>query len=416
MTRVLIDGRIDGHDGIGRYTQCLTQVLQSQARPGVHIKVLSPTGTRRYSCGEGTELLHAARVYGAELIHVLDYRVPLEPATVPLVVTIHDILRLVRPQFCYSDEEFAARFGTAGLAELVAMTAVLRGLADPPPGATRAPRSSHEEFYARMLALACARASGVVTPTRTVAQQLAAAIGHDRGVRVSAWGTDHLRAVRSPAAGTAPVAGRYLLYVGQARPHKGLETLLDAYQRSQAPAAGVRLVCVGRDFLDGMHGAEYIRVRLGRAAVAMGSVSDITLRALYTHAEALVHLAEHEGFGLTPLEALAAGTRVVASDISVLRETLADHALFADPAKPDAVAQAISDVIATPDERAARIRRRRWARRYRWSRHAEDVLALYIEAARVHRDPTGTGDYLSVITGKGEGSRAHPGVRRASKP
>lgn len=382
MTRVLIDGRIAGHDGIGRYTRCLTQALRSQVGPGVRIKVLPPTGTRRYDRGEGTELLQAARARGADLIHVLDYRVPLEPATIPLVVTIHDILRLIRPHFCYSDEEFAARFGTAGLAELAAMTAVLRGLTDPPPGATRAPKSSHEEFYARMLALACARASGVVAPTRTVARQLTAAIGHDRGVRVSAWGTDHLRADRSPAAGAAPVAGRYLLYVGQARPHKGMETLLDAYQRSQARRAGVRLVCVGRDFLDGTHGAEHITVRLGRAAVAMGSVSDTTLLALYAHAEALVHLAEHEGFGFTPLEALAAGTRVVASDIPVLRETLADYALFADPGDPDAIAQAISSVIVTPDERAARQGRRRWARRYRWSRHADDILALYIEAVR----------------------------------
>ncbi len=382
MTRVLIDGRIAGHDGIGRYTRCLTQALQSQARPGVRTKVLPPTGTPRYSRGEGTELLQAARACGAELIHVLDYRVPLEPATTPLVVTIHDILRLIRPHFCYSDEEFAARFGTAGLAELAAMTAVLRGLADPPLGATRAPQSLHEEFYARMLALACARASAVVTPTRTVARQLTAAIGHDRGVRVSAWGTDHLRADRSPAAGATLVDGRYLLYVGQARPHKGVETLFDAYQRSQAPRAGVRLVCVGRDFADGTHGAQDITVRLGRAAVAVGSVSDTTLLALYAHAEALVHLAEHEGFGFTPLEALAAGTRVVASDIPVLRETLADHALFADPADPDAIAQAISDVTVTSDERVARQRRRRWARRYRWSRHADDVLALYTEAAR----------------------------------
>lgn len=177
MTRVLIDGRVDGHDVIGRYTRCLTQALQSQARPGVRIKVLPATGTGRYSRGEGTELLQAARASGAELIHVLDYRVPLEPATIPLVVTIHDILRLIQPHFCYSDEEFAARFGTAGLAELAVMTALLRGLAGPPPGATRAPESSHEEFYAQMLALACARASGIVTPTRTVARQLTAAIG-----------------------------------------------------------------------------------------------------------------------------------------------------------------------------------------------------------------------------------------------
>ncbi len=383
MTRVLIDGRIDGHDGIGRYTTCLIRALRSQAGPTVTITVLPPTGTPRYSRAEGTELREAARACGANLIHVLDYRVPLEPTTIPLVVTIHDILRLARPEFCYPDDQFAERFGTTGLANLSTVTFALRRLTDPPQGARPAPEGLHEEFYARMLAVACARASAVVAPTHAVARQLAAAVGHDRSVRVSAWGIDHLPAHRAPTADRVPVAvdGRYLLYVGQARTHKGLDTLLDAYQGSRAPEVGVRLVCAGRDFADGTHIARSIRDRLGGAVMTLGSVSDTTLRALYADADSLVHLAEHEGFGFTPLEALAAGTRVLASDIPVLRETLADHALFADPADTAAVAKAINHVIATPDEPSCRHRRARWARRYRWSRHADDILALYREAA-----------------------------------
>ncbi|MGH3328955.1 MAG: glycosyltransferase family 4 protein [Streptomycetales bacterium] len=382
MTRVLIDGRIRGDDGIGRYTSCLTRALRAQAGPGTHIEVLSPTGTPRYTRAEGEELLREARACGAALIHVLDYRVPLEPTGIPVVVTIHDVLRLVRPQFCYSDKEFAARFGTDQLAELAATTAALRDVTDPPPGETRRPESLHEEFYARMLALACARAAGVVTPSRAVARTLTTTLDLGCGVRVSPWGIDHLPAGGPPVVDVIPVYGRYLLYVGQARAHKGLETLLDAYERSRAPGAGVRLVCVGRDFTAGGPVAEHITARLDRAAVAVGTVDDNLLRELYTHAEALVHLAEHEGFGFTPLEALAAGTRVVASDIPVLRETLADHAHFTNPADPHAVAQAISGVIAAPDEPEARQRRMRWARRHRWSRHADDVLALYAEAAR----------------------------------
>ncbi len=131
-----------------------------------------------------------------------------------------------------------------------------------------------------MLALACARAAAVITPTHAVARQFTAAIGHDHAVRVSAWGIDHLPAPEAPDEDRAPVDGRNLLYVGQARTHKGLDTLLDAYQRSQAPDAGVRLVCAGRDFVDGTHAAASIRDRLGSAAVTLGSISDTTLRAL----------------------------------------------------------------------------------------------------------------------------------------
>lgn len=402
MIRVLVDGRIAGDDGIGRYTRCLTGALHSQARRSqamgsgaghdLRIEVLPPTGTRRYSRAEGTELLRAAHASDAQLVHVLDYRVPIEEAGVPMMVTIHDVLRLVSPRFCYTDAEFATRFGSDGLAELAATTAALHEIAELPSGVMRRPRSLHEDFYARMLALACARAAGIVTPTRAVAAQLRAAVGHGSGVRVSPWGTDHLWACepptgqpptgQPPTGGAARVAGRYLLYVGQSRAHKGLDTLLAAYERSAASAAGVRLVCVGADFADGAKGAALVSARLNQAVVTLGRVSDTSLRALYAHADALVHVAEHEGFGFTPLEALAAGTRVVASDIPVLREILADHAAFADHTDPDSVATAINAVISAPDEPVARNRRVRWARRYRWSEHADDVLALYADALR----------------------------------
>jgi hypothetical protein len=79
VIRVLVDGRIDGQDGIGRYTACLIRALRAQTGSAAAINVLSPTGTPRYSRAEGTELLDAARACQAEVIHVLDYRIPLEP-------------------------------------------------------------------------------------------------------------------------------------------------------------------------------------------------------------------------------------------------------------------------------------------------------------------------------------------------
>lgn len=191
MIRVLIDGRITGHDGIGRYTTCLLRALRSQAGPEFAVTALPPTGTPRYSRIEGAQLLDAVRSCGANVVHVLDYRVPLETTPIPLVVTIHDILRLVEPRWCYSDRDFLARFGGRGLAELAAMTSRLRSRGEPPPAARPAPESLHEEFYARMLAWAAARAAAIITPTETVARQLAAAFDRDLPIRVSAWGIDH---------------------------------------------------------------------------------------------------------------------------------------------------------------------------------------------------------------------------------
>jgi len=109
----------------------------------------------------------------------------------------------------------------------------------------------------------------------------------------------------------------------------------------------------------------------------LGPVSDGRLSRLYRHARALVHLAEHEGFGLTPVEAMAHGTRVVASDIPVLRETLGAHATFVPKNDPKAVAWSLDEAVFTEDGAEEAEQRRAWVSQYTWERHARDVLATY---------------------------------------
>ena len=59
-----------------------------------------------------------------------------------------------------------------------------------------------------------------------------------------------------------------------------------------------------------------------------GRVSDDELAALYTGAHALLLASDDEGFGLTPVEALACGTPVVACEVPALREVLGDRVTF----------------------------------------------------------------------------------------
>jgi glycosyltransferase involved in cell wall biosynthesis len=376
--RVLVDGRVRGRDGIGRYTRELIAALQASETATVRVTVLGPTATPRYSRAEGEELRRAARSCGADVIHLLDCRVPLDTDGTPVVVTVHDLMRVTRPDLCYSDEQFADRFGAGGLAELRVMVDALAAVTGPPAGGSRAPGGAHEVFCARMLMLAMNRAAAVITPTRTVAAQLAQATGRDHGGVVSPWGIDH-EATCEPAELTAdpPALGRYLLYVGQARAHKGLESMLSAYERSGAASAGARLVLAGVDFAVEGEVARGAIARLGASVVPLGYVDDVDLRQLYRNAEALLHLAEEEGFGFTPLEAFAAGARVIAADIPTLKETLNGHAVFVDPTDADSVAGAIDRVLTEPDLPAHRETRRHWAARCTWSRHAGDVLAVY---------------------------------------
>ncbi len=71
--RVLLDGRVEGAGGIGRYTRSVVSALTA-LDADIDIRVLNPTGARRYSRAEGAELMAYARRCGADLIHILDYR------------------------------------------------------------------------------------------------------------------------------------------------------------------------------------------------------------------------------------------------------------------------------------------------------------------------------------------------------
>jgi glycosyltransferase involved in cell wall biosynthesis len=88
----------------------------------------------------------------------------------------------------------------------------------------------------------------------------------------------------------------------------------------------------------------------------------------------------YEGFGLPPLEAMAAGTPVITSNVSSLPEVVGDAALLIDPYEPNAIADAMRRVLTDPDLRAD-LRRRGLARvhEFSWERSVARVREIYGE-------------------------------------
>jgi glycosyltransferase involved in cell wall biosynthesis len=376
--RVLLDGQVAGADGIGRCTSNLIAALRRVAAcEGLRLHVEPPSDVPRYSSAEGTHLLKAAHRYRADLLHLLDYRVPLDAGSLPLVPTVHDVLRLRHPEHCYTDEAFLARFGSDGMSRLRQVTTALRTHAPWPPGATRDPASSHEEFYGRMTSHAAGTAAAVFTPTHTVAAQLVEAVGHPVPTRATPWGVDHLAKVRAEVrpARRELRKGEFVLYVGQARSHKGLPVLLEAFQRSRARHRGLKLALAGRDFAEGNPATR----DLPDHVVPLGEVTDAHLAYLYARAAVVAHLAQHEGFGFPPLEAVSFGAQVLVADIPVMRETLGSHAYFTDPHDPAEASRALDHLLAGDDPAAHRQARTAWAERYRWDTCARGVLDCYRE-------------------------------------
>jgi len=88
--------------------------------------------------------------------------------------------------------------------------------------------------------------------------------------------------------------------------------------------------------------------------VVRGHVPSDDLLELYRSASALVFPSLYEGFGQPPIEAMACGCPVAASHAGALREVCGDAARYFDPTSPRAIADAVLDVLAQPDEWTAR--------------------------------------------------------------
>ena len=176
------------------------------------------------------------------------------------------------------------------------------------------------------------------------------------------------------------VPGRYVLYVGQFDPRKNMAGLFGAFAQALDREPDLRLVIVGT--LGRL--APLMRDALARSrvpadrVVITGAVDDATLGALYAGAEALLHAAWLEGFGLTALESLAAGTPVVGYRAGAVAEVVGDAGLLVDERDPAALGEALVTLLASDALRAdLRSRARSRAARFSWDRAADDTLAVY---------------------------------------
>jgi glycosyltransferase involved in cell wall biosynthesis len=183
------------------------------------------------------------------------------------------------------------------------------------------------------------------------------------------------------AAGRALAGGpRYLLAVGTVEPRKDLPLLVDAFAR--VAAAGqpeLRLVIAGPDGW----GADALTEAIAASpfadrVVRLGWVSDEQRVALLRGAAVAVFPSRYEGFGLPPLDAMAADTPVVVTDAGAVPEVVGDAAIVVPTGDTDALADAVARVL-DDDELADGLRGRGRSRvaRFSWDETTDRLVELY---------------------------------------
>jgi len=172
----------------------------------------------------------------------------------------------------------------------------------------------------------------------------------------------------------------YLLFVGTYEPRKNIAGLLDAYHLlCQTHADLPPLVLVGRrGWLYEDIFAKVEALKLSDRLIWVENAPFPDLPALYNGGLALVLPSHYEGFGLTPLEAMACGTPVIISNRGSLPEVVGDTGLLVNPDDPADVAASIERLLTDSALRshlsAAGLAR---AALFTWRRTAEQTLAVY---------------------------------------
>jgi glycosyltransferase involved in cell wall biosynthesis len=222
---------------------------------------------------------------------------------------------------------------------------------------------------ARQTRRAVSRAQVVVCVSESTAAEAVAVLGADPGRLVVAH---HGPGQRLPAVESRDPA--HFLYVGDAEERKGVPGLLEAYAAYRADSQGpLDLVLAGRASA----------LATGDGVRAEPDPDPGRLAELLAGAAALVHPSRHEGFGLTVIEAMAAGVPVVAGSSAGVREIAGDAVLRAGSGE---LAAALARVASDEDLRA-RLRRAGTERAaaFSWEESARRHVAAYTLA----RQPQG---------------------------
>lgn len=246
--------------------------------------------------------------------------------------------------------------------------------------------------FPRLIERAISDGAFVHTPSEFVANEVIERFEADpRRVRAVHHGTPKLATETTGLRGSElpnflpDGTKRYVLSIGTTEPRKDLPGLVRAFDVIASRHADTALVLAGRQGWGADDLARTIEAsRHSDRIVLPGYVDD--LAAVLSSATVLAYPSLYEGFGLPPLEAMAAGVPVVTTTAGALPEVVGDAAVMVEPRDVHALAGALDRLLSDESARVDLIERGiERAATFTWEACAEGLIGLYREAMAEHR-------------------------------
>lgn len=373
--KILIDARLYGLEnaGLGRYSLNLVRELAKIDRknsyfillkekyfkevslPGSWQKILADFG--HYSLAEQVKIPKIVKSVKPDISHFLHFNVPTTLGT-RFIVTIHDMLMHKQRGLSATTLSWPAYFLKRIGYKLVFKKAILGSIK-------------------------------IIVPSQFVKNEIVNyyKVKEDK-VAVTYEGSDESLISKPGKRGVLKkydIDAPYFIYAGNAYPHKNLaraiEAVVDLNKNSQEK---VLFVIASARSVFGQR-LEKLVSRLGAYGQVklLGFVPDDELGGLYQGAVGYLFPSLSEGFGLTGLEAMAAGTIVLVSDIPVFREVYKGNAIYFNPYDFSSIEKAMRDVISMDVSRRKEIIKngQKFASRYSWDKMAKQTLKVYEDCA-----------------------------------
>lgn len=356
-----------GGGGIGRYVAELVSNLQTQDTKNEYVlflkkenfhecQITNPRFSKRlvdvpwYTFQEQRRMPGYVRRARVDVMHYPHWNIPIF-SRVPFVVTIHDLILL--------EDRQSARSSTRG--------ALVHGF----------------KFAGFRTALESAihRSKHILTVSEYTKKRILKHFGvNEAKITVVPNGVIPKRETRSVSLTALGVYEPYLLYVGNAYPHKNLEMMLHAFAQFHESHPNVQMVIAGRrDVFSRRLEKEISEIKLQPGAVRFIDLpTDEEIAALYQHANLFIFPSRIEGFGIPPLEAMSYGTPVAAASSSSLPEVLKDGANYFAPDDIEALTDLMRTSVVAPERFAKTVERGKdIASSYTWKKTAKQTLDVY---------------------------------------